>query len=166
MGRKKSASKSKPVFRPFCYYCDRDFDNEKVLIQHQKFKHFQCSYCHRKSDTGPGLINHMLQVHKDAVTKVPNSVPGREDPELHIHGMQGIPAALLHEKAKGTTLEDELIRRRIEDSSVPLDSTFPHMLMPPGMFPPGMFPPGMFAPGMLPHGAPFPGTAPPRPPPT
>lgn len=145
MGRKKSSLKTKPVFRPFCYYCDRDFDNEKVLIQHQKLKHFQCLYCHRKADTGPGLINHMLQVHKDAVKKVPNALPGRDDLDLVIHGMSGVPLVLLHEKSKGTTLEDELLRKRIEDSQPP--PIFPHMSM---LSPPGVVYPSVLLPNRPP----------------
>lgn len=39
MGRKKRGTIKKVVF---CYYCDREFDDEKVLIQHQKAKHFKC----------------------------------------------------------------------------------------------------------------------------
>ena len=130
MGRKKSSNVSKPAFRPFCYYCDRDFENEKVLIQHQKLKHFQCLYCHRKADTAPGLISHMLQVHKDAVLKVPNAVATRDDPDLTIHGMNGVPTALLNEKAKGTALEDQLRQKRIEEARTPpppMGPVFPHM---------------------------------------
>ena len=26
----------------YCYYCDREFDDEKVLILHQTAKHFKC----------------------------------------------------------------------------------------------------------------------------
>jgi hypothetical protein len=28
--------------KPFCYYCDREFDSAKTLIQHQRTKHFCC----------------------------------------------------------------------------------------------------------------------------
>ena len=28
--------------RPWCYYCERDFDDLKILINHQKAKHFKC----------------------------------------------------------------------------------------------------------------------------
>ncbi|KAG8050304.1 hypothetical protein GUJ93_ZPchr0009g908 [Zizania palustris] len=39
MGKKKRVEK---VFR---YYCDREFDEEKILAQHQKAKHFKCHLC-------------------------------------------------------------------------------------------------------------------------
>lgn len=43
-------------------YCNREFDEEKILIQHQKAKHFKCSICHKKLYTGPGLAIHCMQV--------------------------------------------------------------------------------------------------------
>jgi len=66
------------TFLAFCYdffsclydfnrkprYCNRDFDDEKILIQHQKAKHFKCHICHKKLYTGPGLAIHCMQVHK------------------------------------------------------------------------------------------------------
>ena len=39
MGKKKK----KEIVKPWCYYCDRVFDDEKILIQHQKAK---VSYAH------------------------------------------------------------------------------------------------------------------------
>ena len=47
MGRKKK----KPC-KPWCWYCNRIFDDEKILIQHQKAKHFKCHICHKKLYTG------------------------------------------------------------------------------------------------------------------
>ena len=43
-------------------YCNREFDDEKILIQHQKAKHFKCHICHKKLYTGPGLSIHCMQV--------------------------------------------------------------------------------------------------------
>ena len=57
MGRKKK----KPI-KPWCWYCNRIFDDEKILIQHQKAKHFKCHVCHKKLFTGPGLAIHCMQV--------------------------------------------------------------------------------------------------------
>ncbi len=45
-------------------YCNRDFDDEKILIQHQKAKHFKCHICHKKLYTGPGLAIHCMQVSR------------------------------------------------------------------------------------------------------
>ncbi|XP_006660978.1 protein SUPPRESSOR OF FRI 4 [Oryza brachyantha] len=90
MGKKK-----KRVEKVFCYYCDREFDDEKILVQHQKAKHFKCHVCHKKLSTAGGMAIHVLQVHKESVTKVPNAKPERESTEIEIFGMQGIPPDVL-----------------------------------------------------------------------
>jgi hypothetical protein len=83
-------------------YCNREFDDEKILVQHQKAKHFKCHICHKKLYTAPGLSIHCMQVHKEAIDKVPNSLPNRSNIEIEIYGMEGIPAQDLkdHEKNK------------------------------------------------------------------
>ncbi|KAF7074391.1 hypothetical protein CFC21_079262 [Triticum aestivum] len=90
MGKKK-----KRVEKVFCYYCDREFDDEKILVQHQKAKHFKCHVCHKKLSTAGGMAIHVLQVHKESVTKVPNAKPERDSTEIEIFGMQGIPSDVL-----------------------------------------------------------------------
>ncbi|KAF5733582.1 hypothetical protein HS088_TW16G00022 [Tripterygium wilfordii] len=91
MGKKKKRASS----NVWCYYCDREFDDEKILVQHQKAKHFKCHVCHKKLSTASGMAIHVLQVHKENVTKVPNAKPGRESTEIDIYGMQGIPQDVL-----------------------------------------------------------------------
>lgn len=93
MGRKK-----KKAMKPWCWYCNRDFDEEKILIQHQKAKHFKCPICHKKLYTGPGLAIHCMQVHKETISTIPNSLPNRGDPEIEIYGMEGIPEKDLKER--------------------------------------------------------------------
>ncbi|CAA0823807.1 Protein SUPPRESSOR OF FRI 4 [Striga hermonthica] len=88
MGKKK---KRGAVDKMWCYYCDREFEDEKILVQHQKAKHFKCHVCHKKLSTAGGMAIHVLQVHKEQVSKVPNAKPGRESTEIEIYGMQGIP---------------------------------------------------------------------------
>jgi len=97
MGRKK-----KKQTKPWCWYCNREFDDEKILIQHQKAKHFKCHICHKKLYTGPGLSIHCMQVHKETIDKVPNSLPNRNNIEIEIYGMEGIPPedAKEHERQK------------------------------------------------------------------
>ncbi|XP_020700350.1 protein SUPPRESSOR OF FRI 4 isoform X2 [Dendrobium catenatum] len=90
MGKKK-----KRPSKVWCYYCDREFDDEKILVQHQKAKHFKCHVCHKKLSTAGGMAIHVLQVHKESVTKVPNAKAGRESTEIEIFGMQGIPPDIL-----------------------------------------------------------------------
>eukprot|EP00118_Oscarella_pearsei_P003400 m.14159 g.14159 ORF g.14159 m.14159 type:complete len:297 (+) comp25574_c0_seq1:67-957(+) len=86
MGRKKK----KPM-KPWCWYCERDFEDEKVLVMHQKAKHFKCHVCHKKMYTAPGLVLHAMQVHKENITAIPNCLPNRNNLELEIVGMDGIP---------------------------------------------------------------------------
>ncbi|KAM9482839.1 BUB3-interacting and GLEBS motif-containing protein ZNF207b isoform 2-T2 [Clarias gariepinus] len=95
MGRKK-----KKQLKPWCWYCNRDFDDEKILIQHQKAKHFKCHICHKKLYTGPGLAIHCMQVHKETIDGVPNAIPGRTDIELEIYGMEGIPEKDMQERRR------------------------------------------------------------------
>ena len=47
---------------PGTRYCKREFDDDKVLIYHQKAKHFKCHICHKKLYTAPGLAIHCSQV--------------------------------------------------------------------------------------------------------
>lgn len=95
MGRKKK----KPL-KPWCWYCNREFDDEKILVQHQKARHFKCHVCHKKLYTAPGLVIHCMQVHKETVSTVPNSLPHRCNCEIEIYGTEGIPPedVTLHEK--------------------------------------------------------------------
>eukprot|EP00242_Pyramimonas_sp_CCMP2087_P009517 CAMPEP_0198218806 /NCGR_PEP_ID=MMETSP1445-20131203/71243_1 /TAXON_ID=36898 /ORGANISM="Pyramimonas sp., Strain CCMP2087" /LENGTH=93 /DNA_ID=CAMNT_0043896011 /DNA_START=196 /DNA_END=473 /DNA_ORIENTATION=+ len=90
MGKKKK----KEIVKPWCYYCDRVFDDEKILIQHQKAKHFKCSLCGKKLSTAGGLVIHGYQVHKETIDKVPFAKPGRESTDVNVFGMYGIPEDL------------------------------------------------------------------------
>lgn len=67
MGKKKKRAAA--VSDIWCYYCDREFDDEKILVQHQKAKHFKCHVCHKKLSTAGGMSIHVLQVHKETVSK-------------------------------------------------------------------------------------------------
>ncbi|KJH43458.1 zinc finger, C2H2 type [Dictyocaulus viviparus] len=140
MGRKK-----KKIEKPWCWYCNREFDDEKVLIQHQKAKHFKCHICHKKLFSGPGLAIHCMQVHKETIDKIPGAVPGRDSSQMEIYGMQGIPP--------GTTRGDEEpeAKRDRKDDIPPMPPgpmpTMPQMMPP---FPPFPMMPGM--PPIVPHG--------------
>ncbi|KAJ8680522.1 hypothetical protein QAD02_016309 [Eretmocerus hayati] len=162
MGRKK-----KKQSRPWCWYCNREFDDEKILIQHQKAKHFKCHICHKKLYTGPGLSIHCMQVHKETIDKVPNSLPNRSNIEIEIYGMEGIPPEDMkeHEKQRNgrpgspSSGEDEPAPKKSKPEgllgSAP-GSMVPHGMpgMPMGQFPPSMHPMmghmGHFGPGMMP----------------
>ena len=60
MTKKKRASE----LDAWCWYCDREFEDEKVLIQHQKARHFKCPFCPRRLNTAGGLAVNLGQVHK------------------------------------------------------------------------------------------------------
>ncbi|XP_023023234.1 bub3 interacting GLEBS and Zinc finger domain protein [Leptinotarsa decemlineata] len=145
MGRKK-----KKLSKPWCWYCNREFEDEKILIQHQKAKHFKCHICHKKLYTGPGLSIHCMQVHKETIDKVPNSLPNRSNVDIEIYGMEGIPAADLreHERQKQGSRNDS----GSEDDEPALKRSKPEGLLGsspglvqgmPGMITGMMGPPGM-----------------------
>lgn len=119
MGRKK-----KKQTKPWCWYCNREFDDEKILIQHQKAKHFKCPSCHKKLYTGPGLSIHCMQVHKETIDKVPNSLPSRNNIEIEIYGMEGIPEDDLkeHERQKQGKMGSQLGRKNLSDDEDSQDS--------------------------------------------
>ncbi|CAF0782324.1 unnamed protein product [Rotaria sp. Silwood1] len=102
MGRKK-----KKQTKPWCWYCNREFDDEKILLQHQKAKHFKCHLCHKKLYTGPGLQIHSIQVHKENIDKVPNAIKGRDNIEIEIYGMEGIPEEDLRQHEKRIAGKDK-----------------------------------------------------------
>ncbi|PFH62171.1 hypothetical protein XA68_14840 [Ophiocordyceps unilateralis] len=81
--------------RPWCYYCERDFEDLKLLISHQKAKHFKCDRCGRRLNTAGGLSVHMNQVHKEQLHQVENSLPNRQGLDVEIFGMEGIPQEIL-----------------------------------------------------------------------
>lgn len=95
MGRKKGHL----VFlKPFCYYCDKEFNNELILHQHQKARHFNCAKCKKRFSTAPALDTHELQVHRSSLKRVPNAKAGRDSFDISIYGMDGVPIELINYK--------------------------------------------------------------------
>ncbi|KAK8111495.1 uncharacterized protein PG998_007952 [Apiospora kogelbergensis] len=93
MGKKKRGHPDveEILARPWCYYCERDFEDLKLLISHQKAKHFKCDRCGRRLNTAGGLSVHMNQVHKESLSHVENALPNRQGLDVEIFGMEGIP---------------------------------------------------------------------------
>ncbi|CAM9105127.1 unnamed protein product [Discosporangium mesarthrocarpum] len=160
MGKKKKQSPKPLTPDAWCYYCDRVFEHEEVLIQHQKAKHFKCPTCNKKLSTAGGLVVHNQQVHKETITEVPNAKEGRESVDFEICGVQGIPQEAIEERAakkariaeanteaepsKGTEQE------QVVETAAPVQQgLFPGQQYPPqyGFQPhgPGQFPPGQSA---------------------
>jgi len=116
MGKKKK--KGGRVQKPFCWYCERLFDNERVLVDHQKAKHFKCRVCGKKMMTAGGLATHVRNVHKERLTAVPESLPGKDSIEWEIYGMQGIPEEekkAFYKKLNGDDSDDESDEEDVEE---------------------------------------------------
>ncbi|GAA5933901.1 C2H2-type zinc finger protein [Sporobolomyces koalae] len=114
MGKKKSKSQ-KLAALAWCWYCDRTFEDQRVLLSHQKAKHFRCSMCPRRLNTAGGLAVHLDQVHKVGTDKIENALPGRESFDVEIYGMEGVPAADLAAWKK----------RQAEEAGIPTDEQRP-----------------------------------------
>lgn len=104
-----------------------------------------------------------MQVHKEAIDKVPNSLPNRSNIEIEIYGMEGIPSQDLkdHERQKtgnGNKSESEdeepqAKRNKVEPTPiVPNTSQMPPQMMmhQQHMMHPGMMNPQMMNPLMMP----------------
>merc|ERR1711904_274126 len=87
--------------KPFCYYCDREFDDEPTLVLHQKAKHFKCEVCHKKLTTARSLRTHSVQVHKLDLKTVPHAKQERMGIDPDILGMTGVPDYVVTAKAIG-----------------------------------------------------------------
>ncbi|GKZ18017.1 hypothetical protein AbraIFM66951_001505 [Aspergillus brasiliensis] len=96
MGKKRRGpTLDELLARPWCYYCERDFDDLKILISHQKAKHFKCERCGRRLNTAGGLSVHMSQVHKEQLSAVDNALPNRSSLDVEIFGMEGVPEDII-----------------------------------------------------------------------
>ena len=74
--------------------------------------------CHKKLYTGPGLQIHCMQVHKENIEKVPNSIKGRDNITLEICGMENVPHEDLieHEKQKISNSSSGILDSEEEDN--------------------------------------------------
>lgn len=97
--KRKAETLDEALNRLWCYYCERDFPGFKDLCDHQRHKHFKCTYdprsCNRKLQTAGGLKVHMTQVHKSDLKEVPNAIPGRTALEPEVFAMDGVPEHLI-----------------------------------------------------------------------
>ncbi|KAJ1843872.1 hypothetical protein LPJ70_003201, partial [Coemansia sp. RSA 2708] len=118
MVRKKN---KKPSLRPWCWYCEREFENEKVLVQHQKARHFKCNICSKRLNTASGMVIHVAQVHKENVRHVPNALPGRDTPDIEIFGSTGIPEDDVadYEHRKHEKLGEPVVKRARSEAPGP-----------------------------------------------
>jgi hypothetical protein len=73
MGRKRKAAAL-----PWCYYCEREFEDDKVLLLHQKAKHFKCGSCNKQFLNIGAMKSHALKSHGENVLKARARAAGRE----------------------------------------------------------------------------------------
>jgi len=90
----------------FCYYCDGEFDDVKSLMHHQRLRHFCCRESGRTFDSITGLRVHMLNAFKKSLKEVPNSMTGRENPDVDVRGMDGLPKGILEERLQRLRADD------------------------------------------------------------
>ena len=98
------------VNEPACYFCERDFRDENALHEHLKSKHLFCHICYKHFSTPGSVRTHSEQVHKEPWDKIPNALPGHDDPSVEIFGMFGVPPQWLENRKKERTnkyLRDE-----------------------------------------------------------
>ena len=125
------------IARPWCYYCERDFDDLKILINHQKAKHFKCERCGRRLNTAGGksviqtrelqlmfvgLSVHMTQVHKETLASIENALPNRAGLDVEIFGMEGIPEDIVtahQQRVIGQFAQAEAERRAATGNAAP-----------------------------------------------
>lgn len=114
MGRSKKSGQAVEASskKYFCYWCDKDFEQEEILIQHQIAKHFKCPHCQKGSGghciSLEFLIVHFRKIHRAELLAVPNAKEGRNDPSdsQHIYGMTNVPEEVMQEwKMKAEDIE-------------------------------------------------------------
>ncbi|KAJ4351811.1 uncharacterized protein N0V89_007155 [Didymosphaeria variabile] len=113
--RKRYPDLNQKLERPWCFYCERDFDDLKILISHQKAKHFKCEKCGRRLNTAGGLNVHMTQVHKEQLNQVENAIAGRGGLDIEIFGMEGVPPEIIDQHNQQVTQQhfaDERARQQ------------------------------------------------------
>mmetsp|Transcript_2052 Transcript_2052/g.3630 ORF Transcript_2052/g.3630 Transcript_2052/m.3630 type:complete len:104 (+) Transcript_2052:21-332(+) len=94
MGR----TKKKTLLKPFCFYCDKEFLSQAILLKHQKNRHFGCKDCKKKFSSANGLSTHALQRHRTTVLKVHNAKKGRDSTQIAIKGMAGGPQEVIEDR--------------------------------------------------------------------
>ncbi|PLN84449.1 hypothetical protein BDW42DRAFT_162547 [Aspergillus taichungensis] len=122
MGKKRRGpSLEELLARPWCYYCERDFDDLKILISHQKAKHFKCERCGRRLNTAGGLSVHMSQVHKEQLSTVDNALPNRSSLDVEIFGMEGVPEDIIqgHNQRVATQFQQAEVERQAVTGNPP-----------------------------------------------
>ncbi|OXV11871.1 hypothetical protein Egran_00368 [Elaphomyces granulatus] len=119
MGKKKRGHPDleELLARPWCYYCERDFDDLKILISHQKAKHFKCERCGRRLNTAGGKSPFTYC----CLTAVDNALPNRSSLDIEIFGMEGVPEDIIqaHNQRVLTQFQQAEAERRAATGNPP-----------------------------------------------
>jgi hypothetical protein len=110
-----AANSSGTNLNVWCWYCDRHFLDEKILITHQRCRHFKCPVCPRKLNSPSGLLVHAAQVHKLTLDKVPNAMEERDSAEVEVFGMRGISAEDVKRKCDGLPIVQKRKTNQMSD---------------------------------------------------
>lgn len=91
--------------KPWCYYCGKEWVDNKVLLSHMRDVHLKCDSCYRRLNTAGGLKVHKEQVHKEQLHRIENALPGRESIDIEVFVMEGIPEELVQARRKAIAEE-------------------------------------------------------------
>mmetsp|Transcript_136272 Transcript_136272/g.240862 ORF Transcript_136272/g.240862 Transcript_136272/m.240862 type:complete len:204 (-) Transcript_136272:148-759(-) len=100
-GKGKGASSAADDDDWWCWYCGHRAESERLLIQHQRLRHFQCHNCSNQKlcDHIFALKSHVRKLHQVFLNKVPNAIEGRDNVEIEVLGKRGIPEITDMDKA-------------------------------------------------------------------
>ena len=84
--------------KPFCYDCDKEFNNELILHQHHKARQFNCAKFKERFSTSHALETHELQIHRWSLKYVPKAKARRDSFDISIYGMDRVPIELINYK--------------------------------------------------------------------
>lgn len=117
MGRKKKrlSEDTREIFKPLCYYCEKEYPDEEKLVNHQRAVHFKCPTCNKRFDNGRALVTHAAAMHKEVIDQIPHALSDRRSIDPVIQGMRGVPSAFIIQKAAGTDLELFLLENRVKE---------------------------------------------------
>ncbi len=95
MGRKK---REEVTPKPFCYYCDKEFETVHILLKHQKNRHFSCKECRKKFSKAGSIVTHCMTKHNITQSRVANAKKGRDSLSMNIYGMVCGPDEIIEER--------------------------------------------------------------------
>ena len=69
------------------------------------------------------MSSHVLSVHSIAVSKVPNAKAGRDQIDINIYGMEGVPAQAIEERLNfKLTLKKNKVEKELKAMGINIDA--------------------------------------------